>query len=65
MKLKNFTVPFNLLVCFFILLDLTAGLEAQEEDDEIEVASERLRLSYVDPVRCIEPKVVRSKCGKP
>lgn len=54
MKLKNFTVPFNLLVCFFICLDLTAGLEAQEEDDEIEVASERLRLSYVDPVRCIE-----------
>jgi general secretion pathway protein D len=54
MKLKNFTVPFNLLVCFFICLDLTVGLEAQEGDDEIEVASERLRLSYVDPVRCIE-----------
>jgi general secretion pathway protein D len=54
MKLKNFTVPFNLLVCFFICLDLTVGLEAQEEDNEIEVASERLRLSYVDPVRCIE-----------
>jgi general secretion pathway protein D len=54
MKLKNFTVPFNLLVCFFICLDLTVGLEAQEEVDKIEVASERLRLSYVDPVRCIE-----------
>jgi general secretion pathway protein D len=54
MKLKNFTVPFNLLVCFFICLDLTVGLEAQEGDDEIEVASERLRLSYVDPIRCIE-----------
>jgi general secretion pathway protein D len=53
MKLYNFTVPVNLIVCFFISLGFTDGLEAQEEE-EIEIASERLRLSYVDPVRCIE-----------
>jgi general secretion pathway protein D len=53
MKLYNFTVPVNLIVYFFISLGFTDGLEAQEEE-EIEIASERLRLSYVDPVRCIE-----------
>ena len=53
MKLYKFTVPVYLIICCFIFLGFTDGLEAQEEE-EIEIASERLRLSYVDPVRCIE-----------
>ncbi|MAH26403.1 MAG: hypothetical protein CMI19_05545, partial [Opitutae bacterium] len=53
MKLCKFTVPVYLIIFCFIFLGFTDGLEAQEEE-EIEIASERLRLSYVDPVRCIE-----------
>ena len=54
MKLQNLSVPVHLIICYFICLDLTIDLEAQEKNQEIEIASERLRLSYVDPVRCIE-----------
>ena len=53
MKLYKFTVPVYLIICCFIFLGFADGLEAQEEEG-IEIASERLRLSYVDPVRCIE-----------
>ncbi len=54
MNLQNFTVPVYLIICCFMCLDLTIELEAQGKNEEIEIASERLRLSYVDPVRCIE-----------
>ncbi|MBL6827491.1 MAG: type II secretion system protein GspD [Opitutales bacterium] len=54
MNLQNFTVPVYLIICCFMCLDLTIELEAQGQNEEIEIASERLRLSYVDPVRCIE-----------
>jgi general secretion pathway protein D len=53
MKLKSFSVPLHLLFFCFLCLGLSVGLEAQKEG-KIEIASERLRLSYVDPVRCIE-----------
>ena len=54
MNLQNFTVPVYLIICCFMCLDLTIELEAQGQNEEIDIASERLRLSYVDPVRCIE-----------
>ena len=54
MNLQNFTVPVYLIICCFMCLDLTIELKAQGKNEEIEIASERLRLSYVDPVRCIE-----------
>ena len=54
MNLQNFTVPVYLIICCFMCLDLTFELEAQGQNEEIDIASERLRLSYVDPVRCIE-----------
>ena len=54
MNLQNFTVPVYLIICCFMCLDLTIELEAQRKNEDIEIASERLRLSYVDPIRCIE-----------
>jgi len=53
MKLYKFTVPVYIIICCFIFLGFPDGLEAQEEEG-MEIAPERLRLSYVDPVRCIE-----------
>jgi general secretion pathway protein D len=54
MKSKSFTVSCHLLFFCFVCHGFSLGLLAQEEKNEIEIASERLRLSYVDPVRCIE-----------
>lgn len=40
----------------FVILTLFSGwsLQAQESENSIEMVSERIRLSYVDPARCIE-----------
>ena len=54
MKSKSFTVSYYLLFFSFVCHGFSLGLLAEEEKNEIEIASERLRLSYVDPVRCIE-----------
>ena len=43
-----FFLMFQHHLCFFY------ALNAQENDERVEVASERIRLSYVDPLRCID-----------
>ena len=43
---------------FFLMLQhhlcVYYALNAEEKDERVEVASERIRLSYVDPLRCID-----------
>ena len=43
---------------FFLMLHhhlcIYYALNAEEKDERVEVASERIRLSYVDPLRCID-----------
>ncbi|MEC8420367.1 MAG: hypothetical protein VXZ32_04510 [Verrucomicrobiota bacterium] len=43
---------------FFLMLQhhlcVFYALNAEEKDERVEVASERIRLSYVDPLRCID-----------
>ena len=43
-----FFLMFQHHLCFFY------ALNAEEKDERVEVASERIRLSYVDPLRCID-----------
>ena len=52
MKAKPFLDIISYLA-YFYQLSLISSLFGQEEG-EIEIASERLRLSYVDPIRCVE-----------
>ena len=54
MKKKYLSIPFYLQPLNFLGFLFTVGLGAQSGKNQIEIASERLRLSYVDPVRCIE-----------
>ena len=54
-----------LFALFLVFIGLTLSSTAQEVNEEIEIASERLRLSYVDPLRCVELlKLYGVKCGK-
>ena len=53
MKAKPFFGYYFPIWLIFYQLSLISSLFGQEEG-EIEIASERLRLSYVDPIRCVE-----------
>ncbi|MDA8990441.1 hypothetical protein N9H45_02785 [Opitutales bacterium] len=54
MKLSNLLRPSLTMGIFFTLCLSSKTLDAQKENEEIVISSERLRLSYVDPGRCIE-----------
>ena len=52
--------PIWLILIQLCLINTLLG----QEEGEIEIASERLRLSYVDPLRCVELLKLWSKCRK-
>ena len=54
MKLPNKLFRCDAFALFLVFIGLTLSSTAQEVNEEIEIASERLRLSYVDPLRCVE-----------
>ena len=54
MKLPNKLFRWDAFALFLVFIGMTLSSTAQEVNEEIEIASERLRLSYVDPLRCVE-----------
>ena len=54
MKLKNLPLNLLCLALSFTFCAISKPLAGQTDQAEVEIASERLRLSYVDPSRCIE-----------
>ena len=54
MKLPNKLFRWDAFALFLLFIGVTHSSTAQEVSEEIEIASERLRLSYVDPLRCVE-----------
>lgn len=54
MKPKHIFFQFIFFLIFQNHLCVFYALNAEEKDELVEVASERIRLSYVDPLRCID-----------
>ena len=54
MKPKHIFFQFIFFLIFQNHLCVFYALNAEEKDERVEVASERIRLSYVDPLRCID-----------
>ena len=54
MKIKLLKEFRPIFCAFLFLLCHRSTIYSQESNQEIEIVSERIRLSYVDPLRCVE-----------